>query len=53
MLAHLRTEAYPLYGLHVYPPEPGGAATLSFEENVRRIDRARQVANSGARQLKR
>jgi predicted amidohydrolase len=39
MLAHLRTEAYPLYRQHVYPP--GGAtacAVGSYEENVERIE---------------
>ena len=34
MLAHLRTEAYPIYRQRVYPPlrEP-----LSYEANLRRI----------------
>jgi predicted amidohydrolase len=51
MLAHLRTEAYPVYRAHVYPPDAelvDGAAdgaevsreppALSYDENVRRID---------------
>ncbi len=43
MLAHLRTEAYPLYGTHRYPPRPPEAApALSYEENLRRIDDAKQ-----------
>jgi predicted amidohydrolase len=37
MLAHLRTEAYPVYRRHLFPPE-GGAATLSYAENEARID---------------
>ncbi len=37
MLAHLRTEAYPVYRRHVFPPEGGGTA-LSYEENEKRID---------------
>jgi predicted amidohydrolase len=36
MLAHLRTEAYPVYRRHVFPPE-GKPATLSFAENEARI----------------
>jgi predicted amidohydrolase len=43
MLAHLRTEAYPVYRSHAYPP--GGARTaraLSFEENVERIEAAKR-----------
>jgi len=41
MLAHLRTEAYPAYRGHVYPPS-GAAGPLSFEENVARIDGAKK-----------
>jgi formamidase len=49
MLAHLRTEAYPVYGTHRYPPEtPRGVPALSYEENLRRIDEAKRRANSGA-----
>src|SRR6185436_8987426 len=36
MLAHLRTEAYPVYQERVYPPA-ARAATLSYDENVRLI----------------
>ena len=41
MLAHLRTEAYPVYARHQYPP-PGVAITASYERNVELIDRARR-----------
>lgn len=42
MLAHLRTEAYPVYSRHVYPPEGVGSATdLSYEGNNARIDAAK------------
>jgi predicted amidohydrolase len=41
MLAHLRTEAYPVYRRHVYPPA-GRSAALSYEENNARIDEAKQ-----------
>jgi hypothetical protein len=40
MLAHLRTEAYPVYRRHVYPPG-GRTAGLSYEENNARIDEAK------------
>jgi predicted amidohydrolase len=36
MLAHLRTEAYPVYRRHLYPPE-GSRGALSYEENEARI----------------
>jgi formamidase len=41
MLAHLRTEAYPIYAKHVYPPASDTDAArhrLSYELNNRRID---------------
>jgi len=41
MLAHLRTEAYPVYRGHVYPPE-GRKGALSYEENNARIDEAKK-----------
>jgi predicted amidohydrolase len=37
MLAHLRTEAYPVYRRHLFPPE-GASAPLSYAENEARID---------------
>ena len=56
MLAHLRTEAYPVYRRHAYPPAfvasaPSGA---SYERNIALIDLAKQeledrtLAGSGA-----
>jgi len=41
MLAHLRTEAYPVYGKHVYPPGNRGAE-LSYESNLEMIERAKK-----------
>lgn len=40
MHAHLRTEAYPVYRTHVYPPagDATTASTLSYEGNNARID---------------
>jgi predicted amidohydrolase len=48
MLAHLRTEAYPLYTKHAYPPRasdgsPRRASDLSYEENNARIDAAKKT----------
>jgi hypothetical protein len=44
MLAHLRTEAYPVYATHQYPPAmrpcPPGSE-MSYERNVELIDEAR------------
>jgi hypothetical protein len=56
MLAHLRTEAYPVYQRHVYPPAgaaaqggalPAAAAEsrlpdISYEGNLARIDAAKR-----------
>lgn len=44
MLAHLRTEAYPVYRTHVYPPDEGPREmpSLSFDENLRRIERSKR-----------
>lgn len=42
MLAHLRTDAYPVYAAPQYPPGPRGAA-LSYEQNVRLIERAKEL----------
>jgi hypothetical protein len=39
MLAHLRTEAYPVYGGHVYPPAL--SAELSYERNMELIGSAK------------
>ena len=45
MLAHLRTEAYPVYRTHRYPPkelEASGDTTLSYERNNELIDEAKR-----------
>ena len=44
MLAHLRTEAYPVYAAHRYPPSmhPGAPRVdLSYERNVELIEEAK------------
>jgi formamidase len=45
MLAHLRTEAYPAYREHIYPPADGAGPgdPMSYERNLTRIDRAKQA----------
>src|SRR4051812_48807806 len=40
MLAHLRTEAYPVYQRHQYPPEQN--VPLTYENNNRLIDEAKK-----------
>ncbi len=44
MLAHLRTEAYPIYQQHQYPPRlaAGDVAELSYERNNLLIDEAKR-----------
>ena len=42
MLAHLRTEAYPVYATHRYPPGSGAPAALSYEQNLELIDTAKE-----------
>ncbi|MGE0454549.1 MAG: nitrilase-related carbon-nitrogen hydrolase [Vicinamibacteria bacterium] len=44
MLAHLRTEAYPVYSSRIYPPDgdPTPASGLSYEGNNARIDAAKR-----------
>ena len=43
MLAHLRTEAYPVYQQHQYPPRADSApAELSYESNNLLIDEAKR-----------
>ncbi len=45
MLAHLRTEAYPVYRSPIYPPSrPRAAHPPSFEDNVARIEEAKRNA---------
>ena len=43
MLAHLRTEAYPVYAEHRYPPHGAAdAGELSYERNLERIEAAKR-----------
>src|SRR5438105_238445 len=46
MLAHLRSEAYPVYGAHIYPPKLAesetDAAALSYERNNELIDESKR-----------
>jgi predicted amidohydrolase len=44
MPAHLRTEAYPVYQRHQYPPDAGdeNVTATSYERNNRLIDQAKQ-----------
>jgi predicted amidohydrolase len=41
MLAHMRTEAYPVYREHIYPPPQLVAAAVSYEDNLKRIEVAK------------
>src|SRR5437870_1608122 len=44
MLAHLRTDAYPVYQRHQYPPKIGDEnAQISYERNNRLIDEAKRA----------
>jgi len=45
MLAHLRTEAYPIYSQSQYPRE---GAEMTYEGNVRRIDAAKKRFTAGS-----
>jgi hypothetical protein len=47
MLAHLRTEAYPTYQNHQYPPQMDDQKGLSYEENNRLIDEAKRKLEFG------
>ncbi len=42
MPAHLRTEAYAVYQTPAYPPRAAPGAPLTYEENVRRIEAAKE-----------
>ena len=44
--AHLRTEAYPVYHEHIYPPKPANGSDLSYEENNELIDEAKSRISS-------
>ncbi len=48
MLEHLRTEAYPIYRNHIYPPESesGSEKMLSYEKNNRLIDESKSRLKS-------
>jgi len=41
MLAHLRTEAYPVYSMHRYPPRSAAGAP-SYEENLQLIEESKR-----------
>ena len=41
MLAHLRSEAYPVYSTHRYPPSR--AQTHSYESNLALIEEAKRA----------
>ena len=41
MLAHLRTEAYPVYSKHGYPPAGAAHEPVSYERNNELIDEAK------------
>ena len=44
MLAHLRTEAYPVYAAHRFPPDPDAdPAQATFDRNVERIETAKRL----------
>ena len=45
MLAHLRTEAYPVYNAHVYPPRPVGE--VSYERNCELIEESKRTLRGG------
>jgi predicted amidohydrolase len=42
MLAHLRTEAYPVYASHRYPPGTARTQPVSYEDNNRLIETAKK-----------
>jgi formamidase len=46
MLSHLRTEAYPVYAEHRYPPMAGGPS--SYERNVEQIEIAKRDSRTFA-----
>jgi predicted amidohydrolase len=46
MLAHLRSEAYPVYAAACYPARTVHSAPLSYEENLQRIAAGKQKAGS-------
>lgn len=42
LLAHLRTEAYPIYGKHIYPPRINAREEISYEGNNELIEAAKR-----------
>ncbi len=42
MLAHLRTEVYPVYAQHCYPPAGANANQISYERNLELIEEAKR-----------
>jgi hypothetical protein len=49
MPAHLRTEAYPVYQNHQYPPKVGCAtAQISYDGNNKLIDEAKRQLEGGS-----
>jgi hypothetical protein len=52
MLAHLRTEAYPVYQRHQYPPlDEERSAQLSYERNNSLIDQAKRALSDAKKDL--
>jgi formamidase len=50
MLAHLRTEAYPVYSIHRYPPsDPHTGVRISYEGNNRLVDLAKDSVSKSFR----
>ncbi|MDQ3634896.1 MAG: nitrilase [Acidobacteriota bacterium] len=47
-LSHLRTEAYPIYQKHIYPPKDGEdkGQILSYEKNIELIDESKKGIGS-------
>ena len=53
MLAHLRTEAYPVYARHAYPPAPTAPGSASVEVNQALIATAKREASFVEQEVKR
>jgi hypothetical protein len=47
MLAHLRTEAYPVYATHRYPPVGSKPSALSYERNLTLIEESKAALQAG------
>jgi len=48
MLAQLRTEAYPVYRDHQYPPSPFEADRHSYEQNIRLVAASKRLLQTGS-----